>query len=149
MLYRVAKLGLEYPALEGDAHARFMYELANVSHVAVTIYKGELMDNNSAMSMHGQSHFLGWIWPRDCFMAIGRREANPEPEFAAFIHDVCMRLCLVPYKDDENARKEFEEVLAGRCSLTKATNGKYAFAAQIAYEMWLKVYNKGSPYAAQ
>ena len=95
MDYREAKVGESYPALEGDAKAKFLHEFANLTFVSVTVWNGEVMDNTKAESMYGMSYFNGWKWQPYILMCIAKGKSWPEPDFVAFVHDMVTKLELI------------------------------------------------------
>ncbi|HEX9135948.1 MAG TPA: hypothetical protein VF905_03250 [Nitrospirota bacterium] len=149
MIFREAKVSKLNPPLSEEARARFLYEFANLCHKAVCINSGRVVDTDEPESMYAMAYFMGWKWRPDILMEIAKRGAYPEMEFVDFVHDMVIRLGLVKFEpselDEPGMKTEFERLMKGRCSFTRTTDGKYAFAAQIAYETFCKVIKLGQP----
>uniref|UniRef100_A0AAU7PFA9 dATP/dGTP diphosphohydrolase N-terminal domain-containing protein n=1 Tax=Burkholderia phage vB_BgluM-SURPRISE13 TaxID=3159457 RepID=A0AAU7PFA9_9VIRU len=156
MKFKEAKLNSNNPALSDEDKQRFMYEFANLCVVAVRFNGGHVVeedDNNpQAENYFAMAYLMGWKWSQNILIDVAKGRGWPEPEFVDFVHDMVNRLGLIPYNpNDPKSHEEFEAAMSGRCSLTKeAGTGKYAFAAQIAFEAWCKVHNrKHTPHVEQ
>ena len=147
MKYRTATVGIDYPKLSDEDLQRFVHELANCDVVATHFFQGQVHPHDDHMAMFGEAYLMHWKWSPYILMQIAKHEMNPEPDFVEFIHDMVVRLNLIPY-DAENKKnnEEFEKAMEGRLSLVRTTKGKYAFQARIAYEAWVKAHNRGKPY---
>lgn len=156
MIFREAKTNTFNPALSDEAKQRFLYEFANLCTVAVQFNGGavvqEAVGDEKAHNYYAMAYFMGWKWRQDILIEVAKGQGWPDPEFVEFVHDMVVRLSLVPYNPNEPLNHaHFEATMAGRCSLTKeAGTGKYAFAAQIAYDAWCHAFNrKHTPHVEQ
>lgn len=146
MTYREALVSKQYPALDDEQLGLFCHRLANLSHVATCINGTAVVNNDTPEAMYAMAYFVGWKWRMNVLIEVTRREGNPEPDFVKFVTEICSRLGLGKYIPDDDQKPAFEEAMKGRCSLTKTTDGKYAFAAQIAFEAWCKAIALGKAY---
>jgi hypothetical protein len=139
MQYREAKTSrLNEPMTLKEQH-QFCHELAVLQKYAVCLNRGQVVENESENSMFAMAYFMGWKWRQNLLVEVFEGQGYPEKEFADFVHKAAIVLNIVPFvpeKSDKN--EEFEIAMAGRCSFTRSTDGKYAFAAQIAFEAWCK-----------
>lgn len=150
MIFREATVSKTNPPLTEEQRAHFLYEFANLCHKAVCINGAHVVDTDTAESMYAMAYFMGWKWRPDILMEIAKRGAYPETEFVEFVHDMVTRLGLCKFEpnamEDGEIRALFESLMKGRCKFTRTTDGKYAFAAQIAYEAFCKALKLGQPY---
>lgn len=156
MFYKEAKVNTNNPRLSEEDKQRFLHEFANLCDVAVRFNGGAVVeeDPNHPKVEHyfAMAYLMGWKWRQDIIMDVARETGWPDPEFVDFVHDMVKRLGILPYNPNEpRNHAEFEAAMHGRCSLTKeAGTGRYAFAAQIAYDAWCKVFNrKHTPHVEQ
>lgn len=139
MKYREAKTSRLHEPMTLEEQHRFCYELANLQKYAVCLNRGQVVESEEENSMFAMAYFMGWKWRQNLLVEVVDGEGFPEKEFAEFVHKAAIVLNIVPFvpeKSDKN--EEFEIVMEGRCSFTRSTSGKYAFAAQIAFEAWCK-----------
>lgn len=156
MIFKEATINTFNPALSDEAKHRFLYEFANLCTVAVQFNGGSVVETDTSkpdpVNFYAMAYFMGWKWRQDILIDVAKGRGWPESEFVEFVHDMVVRLNLVPYNPNEPLNHaHFEATMAGRCSLTKeAGTGKYAFAAQIAYEAWCRSFNrKHTPHVEQ
>lgn len=145
MKYKEAKVSRLNPPLTDEVRDRFLHEFANLCDCAARFNSGAICEDNSAENYYAVAYFMGWKWRQDILIEVAKGLGWPEPEFVDFVHDMVIRLGILPYNpNDPKSHEEFEAAMNGRCSLTKeAGTGKYAFAAQIAYDAWCKAHNRG------
>jgi hypothetical protein len=144
--HREALISKMYPELSDEARTQFCHEFANVCFAATCVNGGQVVESDQPEAMYAMAFFLNWKWRQNLLIEVAKKQGNPEPEFVEFVHKVVVSLNLIPYIDNEVAKKEFEAVMAGRCSLTRTTDGRFAFGTQIAYEAWLRAHNRGTPH---
>lgn len=150
MDYREAKVSLAFPDLTDEERGQFCHEFANLSYIATHLNGAAVVHSDKVEAMWAMAYFIGWKWRPDLLIEVGKKRANPEPEFRAFVHDMCVRLNLVKYDpDNEENKKAFEKAMEGKMSFTRSTDGKYAFKAQSAYESWCAALSPGKPYVEQ
>lgn len=148
MKFKEAVVNSFYPKLDDETKQRFIYEFANLCTVAVQFNGGcvveEEVGDEKPHNYYAMAYFMGWKWRQDILIDVAKSLGWPDPEFVEFVHDMVVRLNLVPFNPNEPLNHaQFEATMNGRCSMTKEVGtGKYAFAAQIAYEAWCKAFNR-------
>lgn len=146
MEYREAQATKLFPELSDEDRTLFCHELANLEYIATCVNSGHVVSSNSQEAMFAMAYFIGWKWRPYLVVEVGKYGANPEPEFRAFVHDMCVRLNLVKYDPDKEENKQaFEKAMEGKMSFTRSADGKYAFN-QRAYDSWCAALTPGKPY---
>lgn len=147
MKYQEAVCQDEFPEMTEVQRGLFLHVLANLDeHIVYVNSKGVIEDKLDGTTWVNTAYLVNWKWKSDIFMDIARGTGNPDPHFVQFIADYAIRMGIFEYEDSEFNRKEFEEVMAGRCSFTRLANSdkpKYAFQAELAFTAWMRAHNRG------
>jgi hypothetical protein len=139
MKYREAKVSLLNPTMATEDRDRFCHELAVLQKHAVRFNRGQVVEDENDNSMFAMAYLFGWKWRQDFLVEVFEGKGFPETEFFEFVHRIVIALNLVPFDcSKSNMTDDFEKAMKGRCSFTRTPKGKYAFAAQIAFESWCK-----------
>lgn len=157
MIYREAVVNTFNPPLSDEVRDRFLYEFANLCTAAVRFNSGQVVEEvvgkEQPQNYYAMAYLLGWKWRQDILMDVAKGRGWPEPEFVDFVHDMVIRLGIIPYNPNEAQNlADFEVAMKGHVSLTKAVrSGLFAFpAARQAYNAWCKALNrKHTPHVEQ
>ncbi|BAS04936.2 hypothetical protein [Ralstonia phage RSF1] len=157
MIYREAKVNTFNPALSEEVKQRFLYEFANLCTAAVRVNAGSVVEeevgSEQAVNYYAMAYLMGWKWRQDILIEVAKGLGWPDPEFVDFVHDMVIRLGIIPYNPNEAQNlADFEVAMKGHISLTKAVrSGLFAFpAARQAYNAWCKALNrKHTPHVEQ
>ncbi|BCM95179.1 hypothetical protein [Burkholderia phage FLC6] len=112
MFYKEAKVNTFNPPLSEEVKQRFIHELANLCCAAVRFNGGAVVeeDDNQPQveNFYAMAYLMGWKWRQNLIMDVARETGWPEPEFVDFVHDMVIRLGLIPYNPNEQKnRQEF------------------------------------------
>lgn len=141
MIYREAVVNTFNPPLSDEVRDRFLYEFANLCTAAVRFNSGQVVEEvvgkEQVQNYYAMAYLLGWKWRQDILIDVAKGRGWPEPEFVDFVHDMVIRLGIIPYNPNEPQNKQDYET-----ALTEYCKTNDYVSADMSYVAWTLAHNK-------